>query len=103
MPSSASASGASAALQLEILVGRGERPAGDEAEAGLCHARALGVDEAQLPDRRVHDLVVHHLLDALQRRLAPLAVELAGLLTKEPVDVGIAAVDVRPARHHEVL
>src|SRR6266545_6268379 len=62
--------------QLYVLVGRGERPAGDEPEARLRHPRTLGVDEAELPDRRVHGLVVHELLDPVEGRLAALSVEL---------------------------
>src|SRR5262245_29752636 len=93
----------SSALQLEVFVGSGEWPAGDEPETGLRHPRALGVDEAELPDGRVHRLVVHELLDPVQRRFAALAIQLARLLPEESVDVRIAAIDVRTARHHEVL
>src|SRR5262249_17935927 len=46
-------------------------------------------------------LVVDELLDAVQRRLAPLLVELGALLAEEPVDVRVAAVHVRAARGDE--
>src|SRR5438876_5335505 len=90
-------------LQLHVLVRRRERPAGDETKAGLRHARAVSVDEAQLPDRRVHGLVVDELLDPVQHRLAPLAIQLGALLPEEPVDVGITSVDVGAAGGHEGL
>src|SRR4029453_418757 len=48
-------------------------------------------------DRREHRLVVDELLDAVQRCLAALAIELGALLAEEPVDVGIAAVHVGAA------
>src|SRR5216117_2051181 len=48
----------SMSLQPQIFVGRGERPAGDEPETRFGHARALRVDEAELPDRRVDRLLV---------------------------------------------
>jgi hypothetical protein len=44
---------------------------------------------------------VDELLDAVQRGLAPLRVEIARLLQEEPVDVGIASVDVGAARGDE--
>src|SRR5262245_47885803 len=53
--------GRSLALQLQFLVRRREGPAGDEPEPRLRHARPLCVDEAELPDRRVHRLVVNEL------------------------------------------
>src|SRR5215471_1323510 len=93
----------SARLELDVLVGSRERPTGDEAEPRLGHPRALRMNEAELPDRRVHHLVVHELLDAMQRRLAPLAVELGRLLAEEPVDVGIATVHEGAAGDHEGL
>src|SRR5262245_40557324 len=39
----------------------------------------------------------------MQHHLALLRIELAGLLAEEPVDVGIAAVDVDAAAHHQLL
>src|SRR5215472_4156930 len=101
--SRSSPSRSSARLELDVLVGSRERPTGDEAEPRFGHSRALRMDEAELPDRRIHRLVVHELLDAMQRRLAPLAVELACLLAEEPVDVGIAAVHEGAAGDHEGL
>src|SRR5262249_36102381 len=90
-------------FQLHVLVGRGERPARDEAEARLGHAGTGRVDEAELPDRRVHGPLVDDLLDPVEHRLAPAAIELAGLLSEESVDLGIAAVDVGPAGGDEGL
>src|SRR3989442_7231194 len=90
-------------FELHVFVGRGERPAGNETEARLRHARAGGVDEAELPDRRVDGFVVHELLDPVEHRLAPLTIELTGLLSEEPVDVGIATVDVGTAGGDERL
>src|SRR5262249_21108198 len=81
-------------LQLHVFVGRRERPAGDEPEARLRDPGTGRVDETELPDRRVDGLVVHELLDPVEHRLAPLAVELAGLFSEESVDVGGAAVGV---------
>src|SRR4029453_3719884 len=95
--------GALPAFQLEVFVRCGERPAGDESQPRFRHPRALCVDEAELPDGRVHDLVGDERRDAVQARLAPLAVQLAGLPPEQSVDVGIAAVDVGTARRHEVL
>src|SRR2546425_7235370 len=85
---------ASPGPEFHVFVGRRERPASDETEARLRHPRTGRVDEAELPDWRVDGLLVHELLDVVEHRLAPLPVELAGLLSEEPVDVGIAAVDV---------
>src|SRR5215475_9996387 len=72
--------------------------AGDQAEPGLLHARTLTVDECQLPDRDVHHLLMHELLDPLQERLALLAVQLGRLVLEERVDVRIAAVHVGAPR-----
>src|SRR5204863_1063457 len=80
-----------------------ERPAGDEAETRLGHARTERVDEAELPDRRVHRLVVDELLDPVQRGFAAGAVERGGLLANEPVDVGVASIDVRSGADREHL
>src|SRR5262245_24388623 len=74
---------------------------GDEAEARLLHAWTDAVDEAELPDGRVHHLVVDELLDPVQRRLAALAIHLGRLLTEEPVDVGVASVGEGTAAYHE--
>src|SRR3989441_1438729 len=81
-------------LEPQILVRRGVGVVGDERQARLLHAWPVAIDEGELPDRRDHRLVVHELLDPLERRLAPLPVHLARLLAEEPVDVRVAAVDV---------
>src|SRR6185437_4773243 len=90
-------------LERQVLVGRGVGVAGDEAEPRLPHARAHPVEERQLPDRGVHRPLDHHLLDALQRRLAALGVGIGGLLLHEPVDVGIPAVGVHAGAGPELL
>src|SRR5207253_8178922 len=80
----------SMSLQPQVFVRRGERPAGDEPETRLGHARALRVNEAELPDRSIDRPLVDELLDPVEDRLASLPVELPGLLSEKPVDVGIA-------------
>src|SRR5262249_51898897 len=87
-------------LELQVLVGRGKRVAGDQPEAGSVHSPPDAVDEGQLVHRRDHRLVGHELLDAMQQGLALGTVELAGLLAKEPVDVRVAAVRELTARDH---
>src|SRR5438445_10548185 len=81
-------------FQSHVFVRRGERPARDESESRLGHARTVRVDEAELPDRGIHRLVIDELLDPVQGRLAALSIDLAGLLAEEPVDVGATTVDV---------
>src|SRR4030095_6282718 len=70
-------------LQLHVLVGRGECPARDEPEPCLRHSRTGRVDESELPDGRVHRLVVNQLLHPVQRRLAALPVQPAPLRAQE--------------------
>src|SRR5919197_4748853 len=86
---------------LHVLVRRGVRVAGDQAEPRLLDPWADAVQERELPDRDEDLLLVHELLDLHEDRLALLPVELRGLLAEEPVDVRVAAVDVRAAGHHE--
>src|SRR5262245_27513573 len=90
-------------LELDVLVRGRPRIIGDEAEAGLGDAGAVALQERQLPDRQVHRLVVDELLDAVKDRFALLAVQLAGLLGEEPVDVRIASISVAPGRDGERL
>src|SRR5262249_40613238 len=87
-------------LELQVLVGRGNRIAGDQPETRFVHPPADAVDEGQLVHRRDHRLVGHELLEAMQQGLALGTVELAGLLAKEPVDVRVAAVRELTARDH---
>src|SRR5215510_2640221 len=56
-----------------------------------------------LPEWRKHDLVMHELLDAIQGCFASLPVHLDGLFSEEPIDVGIASVDIGAAGSDEVL
>src|SRR6185436_8458747 len=77
-------------LELDVLVGRGVREAGDEAEARFGHARPMAVQERGLEERNEQRAVVHGLLELDQDRLAPLLVSLARLLLEESVEVGIA-------------
>src|SRR5262245_25009802 len=79
-------------LELQVLVRRGEGVAGAEPEAGFVDAPAAAVDERQLVHRRDHRLLRHQLLHPLQHGRALGAIELSGLLTEEPIDVGVAAV-----------
>src|SRR3989442_12405158 len=74
-----------------------------ESEPRFLHPRSESTHRRQLPDRCEHRLVVDELLNAMERRLATLPVELGGLLAKEPVDVGIAFVLVGSTRGHERL
>src|SRR5499426_4697284 len=90
-------------LELHVFVRAGERKASDEPEPRLFDARPEAAHRSELPDRGEHRLVVDELLDAVQRRLAPLAVELGRLLSEEPVDVGIATVHEGAAGDHEGL
>src|SRR5437870_5180774 len=90
-------------LEPQVLVRRGVGVVGDERQARLLHAWPVAIDKGELPDRRDHRLLVHELLDPLERRLALLPVHLARLLAEEPVDVRIAAVDVGAASGDERL
>src|SRR5207244_282856 len=74
-------------LELDVLIRRRPGIVGQQAEARLAHARAVAVQERELPDRQVHDLVVHELLNLVEERLALLRVRLAGLLAAETVDI----------------
>src|SRR5262245_9949635 len=94
---------ASPSLQLEILVRCREQVAGDQAQAGLGHAWAIAVENSDLVDGREHGALVHQLLDAVQGRLAALAVALYGLLLDEALDVGIGPVRVDAAGRHPRL
>jgi hypothetical protein len=46
--------------------------------------RADAVEKRELPDRRVDRLVVHEPLDAMQRRLASLGIDVRRLLGERP-------------------
>src|SRR5262249_31770124 len=93
----------SLSLEPYVLVRSGERIAGDQPETRLLPSRPVAAHQAHLHDRRDHRLLVHELLDTVQRRLAPLLVELGALLAEEPVDVRVAAVHVRAAGRDEGL
>src|SRR2546430_2331494 len=88
-------------LEPHVLVRGGERVAGDQTETRLFHSRPVAAHQAELKDGRDHRLLVDELLDAVQRRLAPLLVELGALLAEEAIDVRVAAVYVRAARRDE--
>src|SRR5438552_9350031 len=90
-------------LELQVLVRRQPRIVGDEAEPRFRDARTHSLQEGQLPDRKDHGLDVDQLLDAMEKRLALLRVELTRLLLEEPVDVGVPPVGVGAARDHERL
>src|SRR5262245_40065692 len=90
-------------LEPHVFVRGRIRIAGDQTEAGVLHPGPDAAQDARLPERREHRLLVHELLDAVERPLAPLAIQLPGLVAKEPVDVGVAPVDVHAARRDEGL
>src|SRR6185503_19057608 len=91
----------SASLELEILVRRHERMAGDGGHVG--QPRPDPGQGGLLDDRPEHRALVHELLDLVQQRLATLPVHLAGLVAEQRVDVGIAAVGADAAPDHEGL
>ena len=72
--------------------------AGDEPKPRLQHSRPDSVQERELPDRRGHRFVVDEPLDLVEGRRRGVPVELRRLLLEQPVDIGIAAVDVDAAR-----
>src|SRR5205814_6867132 len=82
----------SLALELHVLVGRGERIRADRAEPRFRDPGADAVEERQLVDRREHHALVHELLHAMEDGLTLRPVELAGLLAEEPVEIRIPAV-----------
>src|SRR5262249_9292662 len=84
-----------------ILVRSRVGVSGYQAEPRFPHARTDAVDERHLPKRRADRARMDELLNFVQRRFAPLVVELACLLLKELVDVGIVAVDIGAALHHK--
>jgi hypothetical protein len=86
--------------QAKILVRGGVRVAGDEAETGLRHTRADAIEEAELPARGVHGLVMHELLHLLEDRL-PFWADPARLLLHEPLDVRVGPVGVDAGGGHE--
>src|SRR6266508_830162 len=93
--------------QLYILVRGRVGVARNQPEAGLGHAGAVPVEEAQLPDRREHGLVVHELLELVEDRLAALGVQLGRLLAEEAFDVRVTAIAVEaeldPKRRETIL
>src|SRR5215831_4021068 len=66
--------------QPHLLVRRGEVEERVQADGRLLEARTDAVQGRRLEDRRVHDALVHQLLDLVQDGLAPLAIALARLL-----------------------
>ena len=55
------------------------------------------VQESELPDRGVDCLLVYELLHLIEDRRPFFGVELVGLLWKQLVDIGVAAIDKRAA------
>src|SRR5580765_4504038 len=90
-------------LESHILVRSREYVAGDQADSRLLDPWPHAAESGVQPDGRHDRLVVDHLLDSVQGRLAPLRIELTRLLTEEPVDIGIASVDVGATGGHEGL
>src|SRR5437867_871078 len=89
--------------QLYILVRGRVGVARNQPKAGLGHAGAVPVEEAQLPDRREHGLVVHELLELVEDHLAALGVQLGRLLAEEAFDVRVTAIAVEAVGRHEGL
>src|ERR1043166_2599827 len=91
------------ALERHVLVGRRVAVAWDQAESRLANPGTDTVDEGLPPKRCVDGSLVNELLDFVQGRGAPRAVEFARLLREQRVDVGIAAVYISTAFCHEGL
>src|SRR6185295_16168610 len=87
--------------QRHVLVRRRVGMAQDRTQPRFADPGADTVDGGLLPKRRVDRVLVNELLDLVQRRCAPRAVELACLLLEQRVDVGIIAVDIAAALRHE--
>src|SRR6266446_3711731 len=79
-------------LDRDVFERRGISETRDQVETRLRDPRSDGVDEPELPDRRVDRLVVDELLHLFEDRRALLVVELVGLLGMERIDVGVAAI-----------
>src|SRR5262245_29540135 len=73
----------------------------DQTKSRFPPSGAGAIDERLLPKRRVDCSRVNELLDLVQRRFAPSAVEFGRLLLEQRVDVGIAAVHIGAALRHE--
>src|ERR1051325_911123 len=90
-------------LQLQVFERRRVEMARNQSEAGLRHARTDAIEERHLEEREVEHLVVHELLDLVERRFALLAVHHAALLVEQAVDVRMAAVREHALALHERL
>src|SRR5690348_18022614 len=89
------------ALERDVLEGRGVGEARDQAESRLADTGADAVEEAQLPNWGVNRFLVDELLHLVEDRGALLVIEFVGLLRKELVDVGVAAIGVGAALDDE--
>src|SRR5439155_23339376 len=83
---------ASGRFESQVLERRGVGERRDQLQSGLLEARAVGADEAVLPDRREDDVVGEDALDLVQHLLAPLAIHLLQLPGEPRLDVRQAAV-----------
>src|SRR5204862_60568 len=81
LPPTSSDSAATRSSELQILVGRDERVAGDRRR--LRHPRPHAGQGGLFHDGREHHALVHELLDLVEHRLAPLRIDLAGLVAEE--------------------
>src|SRR6266699_6828545 len=79
-------------LDRDVFEGRGIGETRDQVETRLRDSRSDGIDEPELPDRRVYRPLVDELLHLFEDRHALLVVELVGLLRVERIDVGVAAI-----------
>ena len=84
------------ALDRDVFVWPGVGEIFYQVEPGLADSGADTIDERQLPDRRDHRFLVHQLLHLLEDRSPSLMVELCGLLGRQCVDIGVAAINVGP-------
>src|SRR6516162_502178 len=85
----------------DVLERPGVGEARDQAEPGLTDPRPNAVDEGELHQRCIDHPPGHQLLHLVQDRRALLVVEFGGLLLKERVNFGVAAVGVGSALDDE--
>src|SRR6266498_54995 len=88
-------------LQPHLLERRRPRIRIDQHQRGLLHAQPDRARPVEFEDGPESHALVEGLLDLVQHGLALLPVGLHGLLLVERVDVGIAAVGVRPVARHD--
>src|SRR3984957_3748089 len=91
------------AFQCELVVRCRVWEAGNPTKARFTHARAYAIDECKLPEMRAHHALIKDLLH-LDEHLGALAmIQLDRLLVEHRIKIGIAAIRVGAALHHEGL